>query len=167
VNETLIFRSENGGYAKAKNDCIRHFLDGDWEYLILLDDDVEILSDLFCVRYVSRLDRVPILSFNDAEFTKTEPRINNGLAETDHTCGVCVVMSRQTATRHPRLPVYAGKWGLHHTYYYSEVLGQDGRYFDIEASDKVIRIASHASVYTEAEKLESLQLTRSQLESMK
>jgi hypothetical protein len=142
----------NSGVAVAKNTCIRRFLESDKQTLIMLDDDIEILSRDFVWRYVAGLQSVPVLSFNDPEFTKTTPELRHGIRVTDHTCGICIALPRDVALQHPELPLLPGKWGLAHTTWCANIAGKH-EFYDIAGSESLLRIASHESVFSHAQKL--------------
>jgi hypothetical protein len=142
----------NSGVAVAKNTCLRRFLDSDKQTLIMLDDDIEILSSDFVWRYAVGLQSAPVLSFNDPEFTKTVPELRHGIRVTNHTCGVCIALPRNVALQHPELPVLPGKWGLAHTTWCAGIAGQH-EFYDITGSESLLRISSHESVFSHAQKL--------------
>jgi hypothetical protein len=144
----------NSGYAVAKTTCIQRFLDSRKQSLIMLDDDIEILSRDFVWRYVVGLQSVPVLSFNDPEFTKTTPELRHGIRVTDHTCGICIALPRDVALQHPELPVLPGKWGCAHTTWCANIAGKH-EFYDIAGSESLLRIASHESVFSHDEKVNS------------
>ena len=159
LNLKCILRESNGGVSAAKNVCLQEFMNGQYDYCFLLDDDIEILSPQFESRYIDAMQQsgVGILSFNDPSYTATTPHGIGSLVATDHTCGCCVVVSRKCVEATGRYLELPGKWGSEHLEYYCRAArhgltnGCD-KFLDVENSVELISIASHASVYTAVQK---------------
>jgi hypothetical protein len=159
----------NGGISHAKNLCISEFLEDGfnrgYEYLIMLDDDVKVVSDEFESTYTTAMERagVGILSWHDPEYTGVAAEPDGELVASGHTCGCCVVVSRECAQATGFYEVMPGKWGREHTEYYQRAavnFGKPGVYFDVPNSKSLIVIASNASVFTHEEKVASHELNR-------
>jgi len=156
---TLIKHSTNQGVSAAKNTCLNYLKRCDWDFCFLLDDDIEILSPRFESEYVAamRNSEVGILSFNDPGYTKTDPIAIGELNGTSHTCGVCVVVSRECFAMVGKYRILPELWGWEHIEYYSRAaeagFAKRGVYCDIQGSEKLIRIASEATVFSRDERV--------------
>lgn len=156
----LIERGTNGGISAAKTTCLRAFLEDSYDYCFLLDDDVEVFSPQFEALYVNSMKKtgVGILSFNDPQCTVTNPTLvhEDLLVATDHTCGCCVVVSRDCAKATGGYPELPGPWGSEHLEYYCRAarggFADLGCFLDIPGSKHLLRIASHQSVFTREQK---------------
>lgn len=161
----------NGGISHSKNLCISEFLeDRRYEYLIMLDDDVKVISDEFESTYTTAMERagVGILSWNDPEWVGSTSEPDGELMASNHTCGCCVVVSRECVEATGFYDEMPGKWGLEHIAYYKRAaakFAKPGVYFDVPNSKDLLLIASHASVFTDEDKVESLELNKIYLES--
>jgi hypothetical protein len=156
----------NGGISHAKNLCLSAFLeDPRYEYLIMLDDDVKVVSDEFESTYTTAMERagVGILSWHDPAYTGSPAEPNGELVASERTCGCCVVASRECAIETGFYEVMPGKWGREHWEYYQRAavkFGKPNVYFDVPNSHSLIALVSNASVFTHQEKLESNELNR-------
>jgi hypothetical protein len=160
----------NGGVSHAKNLCLSAFSeDQRYEYLIMLDDDVKVISDEFESTYTTAMDRsgASILSWHDPEYTGAPATRDGELVASNKTCGVCVVVSRECVQKTGFYQVMPGKWGREHSEYYqraAEKFAKTGVYFDVPNSKGLLTLASTASVFTHEEKLASNELNRIFLE---
>jgi hypothetical protein len=160
----------NGGISHAKNLCLSEFLeDRRYEYLIMLDDDVKVLSDEFESTYTTAMERngVGILSWNDPEWVGSTSEIDGELMASNHTCGCCVVVSRECVQAIGFYDEMPGKWGLEHILYYRRAAAKFAKpdvFFDVPNSKDLLIIASHASVFAEEDKVQSLELNKRYLE---
>jgi hypothetical protein len=160
----------NGGISHAKNLCLSEFLeDRRYEYLIMLDDDVKVLSDEFESTYTTAMERngVGILSWNDPEWVGSTSEVDGELMASNHTCGCCVVVSRECVTAIGFYDEMPGKWGLEHILYYRRAAAKFAKpdvFFDVPNSKDLLIIASHASVFAEEDKVQSLELNKRYLE---
>jgi hypothetical protein len=156
----------NGGISHAKNLCLTEFLElPQYEYLIMLDDDVKVISDEFESTYTTAMERagVGILSWNDPAYTGANPEPYSELMATNHTCGCCVVVSRNCVKETGLYKVMPGKWGREHSEYYKRAavkFGKPGVYLDVPNSTELLILASTASVFTHEEKLASNEINR-------
>jgi hypothetical protein len=147
-------QAENGGISVAKNVCLTEFLSGNHEYCFLLDDDVKVISPDLETKYIEAMEQsnVGILSWNDPHFTGTKPEPAGRLVSTHHTCGCCVVLSRECAQSTGQYDVMPGKWGSEHSAYFRRAVSHGfaprGGYYDIADSASILSLVSHASVYT-------------------
>jgi hypothetical protein len=161
----------NGGISHAKNLCLSEFIeDRRYEYLIMLDDDVKVISDEFELTYTIAMERAGfgILSWNDPEWVGSTSEPDGELMASNHTCGCCVVVSRECVEATGFYDEMPGKWGLEHIAYYKRAaakFAKPGVYFDVPNSKDLLIIASHASVFTNEYKVESLELNKLYLES--
>jgi len=161
----------NGGISHAKNLCLSEFIEQpQYEYLIMLDDDVKVISDEFESTYTTAMERacVGILSWNDPEWVQSTSEPDGELMASNETCGCCVVVSRECVEATGFYTVMPGKWGCEHSAYYQRAavkFGKSGVYFDVPNSKDLLIIASHASVFTFDEKVRSGDLNRAYLES--
>lgn len=161
----------NGGISHAKNLCLSEFIeDRRYEYLIMLDDDVKVISDEFESTYTIAMERAGfgILSWNDPEWVGSTSEPDGELMASNHTCGCCVVVSRECVEATGFYDEMPGKWGLEHIAYYKRAaakFAKPGVYFDVPNSKDLLIIASHASVFTDEDKVESLELNKLYLES--
>lgn len=157
---------ENCGISMTKNICLREFMsDQRYEYLIMLDDDVKVVSDEFESTYTTAMERagVGILSWHDPEYTGYSAEPDGELMASDHTCGCCVVVSRECVEQTGEYLLMPGKWGREHTEYYQRAafnFAKPGVYLDVPNSKSLLVIASNASVFTHDEKLASNELNR-------
>lgn len=160
----------NGGISHAKNLCLSEFLEyyRD-EYCFLLDDDVKVISDEFEATYTTAMERagVGILSWHDPAYTGAAAEPDGELLASNHTCGCCVVVSRECVQATGFYAVMPGKWGREHSEYYQRAAvatfampAQRGVYFDVPNSQSLLVLASTASVFTHEEKLVSNELNR-------
>lgn len=162
---------KNHGISTTKNICLHEFMsDPRYEYLIMLDDDVKIISDEFESTYTTAMESsgVGILSWNDPEWAGSNSDPDGELVASNHTCGCCVVVSRECVEATGLYDEMPGKWGLEHIAYYERAaakFAKPGVYFDVRDSKKLLVIASHASVFTDEDKVESLKLNKIYLES--
>ena len=156
----------NGGISLAKNLCLNEFLEQPkYSHLIMLDDDVRVISDEFESTYTNAMERsgVGILSWNDPAYTGANPEPHGELAASNHTCGCCVVVSRECAESTGLYKVMPGKWGREHSEYYQRSavkFGKPGVYLDVPNSKELLVLASNASVFTHEEKLASNEINR-------
>jgi hypothetical protein len=161
----------NGGISHAKNLCLSEFIEQpQYEYLIMLDDDVKVISDEFESTYTTAIERsgVGILSWNDPAWVQSTSNPDGDLMASNETCGCCVVVSRECVEATGLYTVMPGKWGCEHSAYYQRAavkFGKPGVYFDVPNSKDLLIIASHASVFTFDEKVRSGDLNRAYLES--
>ena len=140
------------------------------DYLIMLDDDVKIISDEFESTYTTAMEYsgVGILSWNDPAYTGATAEPDGELVASNHTCGCCVVVSRECVESTGLYQVMPGKWGREHSEYYQRAavkFAKPGVYFDVPNSKDLLLIASHASVFTDEDKVESLEMNKLYLES--
>jgi hypothetical protein len=158
--------ANNGGIAYAKNCCLSEFLAlPQYEYLIMLDDDVKVVSDEFESTYTTAMEQagVGILSWHDPAYTGAAAEPDGELMASGHTCGCCVVVSRECAKETGLYNVMPGKWGREHSEYYQRAavkFGKPGVYLDVPNSKDLLVIASNASVFTHEEKLASNEINR-------
>lgn len=156
----------NGGISYAKNLCLSEFVEFyKCEYCFLLDDDIKIISDDFELTYIGAMKRtgVGILSWNDPVYTGAIPQPHGELVASNHTCGCCVVVSRECVQNTGFYTVMPGKWGGEHTEYYKRAAAKfamPGAYLDIPNSKELLILASTASVFTHEEKLASNKLNQ-------
>jgi hypothetical protein len=156
----------NGGISNAKNICLKHFRENrQYEYLIMLDDDVKVISDEFESTYTTAMERsgVGILSWHDPAYTGAAAEPDGGLMASNKTCGVCVVVSRECVQSTGFYEVMPGKWGREHSEYYQRAavkFAKPGVYLDVPNSKDLLLIASNASVFTHDEKLASNEINR-------
>jgi hypothetical protein len=156
----------NCGISMAKNMCLNEFLENRrYEFLIMLDDDVKIISDEFESTYTTAMERagVGILSWHDPAYTGAAAEPDGELVASGHTCGCCVVVSRECAKETGLYNVMPGKWGREHSEYYQQAavkFGKPGVYLDVPNSKDLLVIASNASVFTHEEKLASNEINR-------
>lgn len=156
----------NGGISAAKNMCLNEFIELDkHEYCFLLDDDVKVVSDDFESAYINAMERagVGILSWNDPAYTGAIPEPYGELMASNHTCGCCVVVSRECVRSTGFYTVMPGKWGREHCEYYQRAavkFAKPGVYLDVPNSKELLVLASTASVFTHEEKLASNELNR-------
>ncbi len=161
----------NGGISYAKNACIAEFRNmPKYSHLIMLDDDVRIISDEFESTYTNAMERagVGILSWNDPAYTGANPEPHGELVASNHTCGCCVVVSRECVEATGLYKVMPGKWGREHSEYYQRAavkFGKPGVYLDVPRSKELLVLASNASVFTHEEKLASNEINRVFLET--
>jgi hypothetical protein len=166
----LAFKN-NKGISATKNVCLSEFLkDKRYEYLIMLDDDVKVVSDDFESTYTTAMEGsgVGILSWNDPDYTGTNPEPCGPLMQSGHTCGCCVVVSRECAESTGMYLVMPGKWGREHSEYYqraAQKFAKPGVYLDVPNAKELLVLASTASVFTHEEKLKSNEINRVYLES--
>lgn len=164
--------SENGGISVAKNKCLEEFIAGDWDYCFLLDDDVRVLSPELESKYIEAMEQtnVGILSWNDPNFTGTKQTQIGKLVSTNHTCGCCVVVSAECARSTGYYDVMPGKWGSEHSAYYRRAANNSfapkDMYCDIQNSGSLLKIESHASVYTFQQKEKFNALNQAYLNEM-
>jgi len=157
---------ENGGISRAKNICLDEFLrDVRYEYCFLLDDDVKVLSDDFESTYTTTMESegLGILSWNDPAYTGTNPEVVGSLSVSNHTCGCCVVVSRECVQATGFYKVMPGKWGREHSEYYQRAaanFAKPGVYYDVPHSKELLALVSNASVFTHAQKLKSNEINR-------
>jgi glycosyltransferase involved in cell wall biosynthesis len=162
--------ANNGGIAFAKNCCLSEFLAlPQYEFLIMLDDDVRVISDEFESTYTTAMKRagVGILSWHDPAYTGAAAEPDGELMASNHTCGCCVAVSRECAKETGLYNVMPGKWGREHSEYYQRAavkFGKPGVYLDVPNSKDLLVIASNASVFTHEEKLASNEINRIYLE---
>ena len=156
----------NGGISHAKNLCISEFLEYyKRQYLIMLDDDVKVISDEFESTYTTAMERagVGILSWHDPAYTGATAEPDGELMASGHTCGCCVVVSRECVQQTGLYQVMPGKWGREHSEYYQRAavkFAKPGVYLDVPNSKELLVLASNASVFTHEQKLESNELNR-------
>lgn len=154
INETLILNQKNSGVATAKNQCLDYFENHpEYDFLIMLDDDIEIISKQFVSYYVTPVsDGVsPVISFNDPSYTGSRSEDHSEkTVKSSHTCGVCIVLGR--ASLQYRLKVLPGKWGCAHTEFCERVSRKKSEFIDVKDSQNLIRLAGHNSVFSFAEK---------------
>jgi hypothetical protein len=136
----------------------------------MLDDDVKVISDEFELTYTIAMERAGfgILSWNDPEWVGSTSEPDGELMASNHTCGCCVVVSRECVEATGFYDEMPGKWGLEHIAYYKRAaakFAKPGVYFDVPNSKDLLIIASHASVFTNEYKVESLELNKLYLES--
>jgi glycosyltransferase involved in cell wall biosynthesis len=161
----------NRGISATKNVCLMEFQENrQYEYLIMLDDDVKVASDEFESTYTTAIERsgVGILSWNDPAWVQSTSNPDGDLMASNETCGCCVVVSRECVEATGLYTVMPGKWGCEHSAYYQRAavkFGKPGVYFDVPNSKDLLIIASHASVFTFDEKVRSGDLNRAYLES--
>jgi hypothetical protein len=157
---------ENYGISSTKNICLHEFIsDRRYEYLVMLDDDVKVVSDEFESTYTTAMERsgVGILSWHDPEYTGVAEEPDGDLVASAHSCGCCVVVSRECVEQTGGYLLMPGKWGREHTEYYQRAavkFAKPGVYFDVPNSKSLLVIASNASVFTHEEKLESHEINR-------
>jgi glycosyltransferase involved in cell wall biosynthesis len=162
----FIVLPENYGISTAKNTCLHQFQnDRRYEYLIMLDDDVKVISDEFESTYTTamELSGVGILSWNDPAYTGASPEPHGELVASNHTCGCCVVVSRECVEQTGGYLLMPGKWGREHSEYYQRAavkFGKPGVYLDVPNSKELLVLASNASVFTHEEKLASNEVNR-------
>jgi len=158
--------ANNGGIAYAKNCCLSEFLAlQQYEYLIMLDDDVKVVSDEFESTYTTAMERsgVGILSWHDSAYTGAAAEPDGELMSSAHTCGCCVVVSRECVEQTGFYQIMPGKWGREHSEYYQRAavkFAKPGVYLDVPNSKELLILASTASVFTHEEKLASNELNR-------
>lgn len=163
----------NGGVSHAKNLCLGEFVEQpQYEYLIMLDDDVKVISDEFESTYTTALQRsgVGILSWNDPAWVNSTSDRDGELMASNHTCGCCVVVSRECAKSTGFYQDMPGKWGLEHIDYYkraAEKFGKPGVFYDVPNSKDLLLLVSHESVFTHEEKIQSLELNKAYLEEQR
>jgi glycosyltransferase involved in cell wall biosynthesis len=156
----------NGGISHAKNLCLSEFIeDRRYEYLIMLDDDVKVISDEFESTYTTAMERagVGILSWHDPAYTGAAAEPDGELLASNHTCGCCVVVSRECVQATSFYNVMPGKWGREHSEYYQRAaakFAKPGVYLDVPNSQSLLVLASNASVFTHEEKLASNEINR-------
>jgi hypothetical protein len=156
----------NGGISHAKNLCLSEFMElCRYEYLIMLDDDVKVISDEFESTYTTAMKRagVGILSWHDPAYTGAAAEPDGELLASSKTCGVCVVVSRECVQSTGFYNVMPGKWGREHSEYYQRAavkFGTPGVYLDVPNSKDLLVIDSNASVFTHEEKLASDEINR-------
>ena len=156
----------NGGISLAKNMCLNEFIEQPkYSHLIMLDDDVRIISDEFESTYTNAMESagVGILSWHDPAYTGAKPEPHGELMESNHTCGCCVVVSRECVESTGLYKVMPGKWGREHSEYYQRAavnFGKPGVYLDVPNSKELLVLASNASVFTHEEKLASNEVNR-------
>lgn len=160
----------NGGISHAKNLCLSEFMElSQYKYLIMLDDDVKVISDDFESTYTTAMERagVGILSWHDPAYTGVAAELDGELLASNRTCGCCVVVSRECVEKTGFYNVMPGKWGREHSEYYQRAAvttfampAQRGVYFDVPNSQSLLVLASTASVFTHEEKLQSNEINR-------
>ena len=135
----------------------------------MLDDDVKIISDEFESTYTTAMERngVGILSWNDPEWVGSTSEPDGELMASNHTCGCCVFVSRECVQATGFYDEMPGKWGLEHILYYKRAAAKFAKpdvFFDVPNSKDLLIIASHASVFAEEDKVQSLELNKRYLE---
>ena len=169
---TFLPLPENKGISTAKNKCLEEFLSGDWDYCFLLDDDVKVLSSELESKYIEAMEQsnVGILSWNDPVFTGAKQTQIGKLVSTNHTCGCCVIVSHECAKSTGYYDVMPGKWGSEHSAYYRRAANNGFApkdvYCDIQNSGSLLKIESHASVYTFQQKEKFNALNQAYLNEM-
>ena len=160
---------ENGGVSAAKNVCLDKFIEDDrYKYCLLLDDDVKVISGDFESTYTTAMERagVDILSWHDPVYTGAAAEPEGELLASNHTCGCCVVVSRECVEKTGLYVEMPGKWGHEHCEYYRRASAAfTGVYFDVPNAKDLLRLVSGASVFTKEDKEESLELNRIFLEA--
>lgn len=157
---------QNYGISTAKNICLNELLaDRGYEFLIMLDDDVKVISDEFESTYTTAMEQsgVGILSWHDPAYTGATAEPDGELMASGHTCGCCVVVSRECAEQTGGYLLMPGKWGREHSEYYQRAavkFAKPGVYLDVPNSKELLVLASTASVFTHEQKLESNELNR-------
>jgi len=156
----------NGGISHAKNLCLSEFIEQPkYSHLIMLDDDVKVISDEFESTYTTAMERagVGILSWHDPAYTGAAAEQDGELVASSKTCGVCVVVSRECVQATGFYKVMPGKWGREHSEYYQRAaakFAKPGVYLDVPNSQTLLVLASNASVFTHEEKLASNEINR-------
>ena len=156
----------NKGIAATKNVCLMEFeSDRRYEYLIMLDDDVKVISDEFESTYTTAMELagVGILSWHHSAYTGAAAEQDGELVASAQTCGCCVVVSRECVEQTGGYLLMPGKWGREHSEYYQRAaakFAKPGVYLDVPNSKELLILASTASVFTHEQKLESNELNR-------
>ena len=106
---------------------------------------------------------VGILSWHDPAYTGAAAEPDGELMASGHTCGCCVVVSRECVEQTGFYQIMPGKWGREHSEYYQRAaakFAKPGVYLDVPNSKELLVLASNASVFTHDQKLESNELNR-------